>query len=98
MGLRQKAKRSVEEEDLEEIEAFTDPKESEDSGTSRALEGLRRDLEKARDAGDAKDAELARREKELAKLKAEVGTGDGPKGEIGAGDAEPAPGPPAQQP
>src|SRR5947209_1470956 len=35
---------------------------------------------------------------ELAKLKAEVGTGDGPKGEIGAGDAEPAPGPPAQQP
>src|SRR5207248_430884 len=35
---------------------------------------------------------------ELAKLKAEVGAGDGPKGEIGAGDAEPAPGPPAQQP
>ena len=49
MGLRQKAKRSVEEDGLEEIEAFTDSKESEDTGSSRALEGLRRDLEKARD-------------------------------------------------
>ena len=71
MGLRQKAKRSVEEEDLADIEAFTDPKDSEDKGASRALEGLRRDLEKARDAGDAKEQELARREKELAKLKTE---------------------------
>jgi hypothetical protein len=33
---------------------------------------------------------------ELAKLKAEVGTGDGGNKEIGAGDAEPAPAPEQQ--
>ena len=72
MGLRQKAKKVVEEEDLEDIEAFTDPQASESAPSEPpALEGLRRDLETAREASGAKDKELTMREKELAKLRVE---------------------------
>ena len=75
MGLRQKAKKSLEDQDLEEIEEVEEPEASEPTarrpkdGSAAVVKGLEADLGRARQINEVKDKEIGKQEKELAALR-----------------------------